>query len=316
MNPASRHRTRGDVENLEALRQKAERFDRFTASVPALLYDYVIDDDGVARCLYCSPYSNELFGIPPDAVERDMGILFGLIHPDDRDRFHAEDRRANREDTKFFIELRVILPDGQEKWLRISSSRNPAAGEGPAIWSGYMIDISETKRAQALLEQRSTHDFLTGLANRQRFQERFEAEMQRARRYATPAAVLLMDLDRFKAVNDRFGHDGGDLVLKEFSGLVQAQLRVVDTLARWGGEEFTALLPETSRGQAHDVAERIRAAVERHRFVAQGHRVPVTVSIGVCALEQGDDRIEPVMRRVDDALYRAKRDGRNRVVAD
>lgn len=313
MNAKSDPRGNAHNNSLEALRRKAERFDRFADSVPALLYDYVIDDDGEARCLYCSPYSYVLFGIAPEAVERDMTVLFDLIHPDDRVRFHTEDRRANRDDTKFFIELRVILPSGQEKWLQISSSRNRAKGDGPDIWSGYMIDISDTKRVEALLEERSSHDFLTGLANRQLFYDRLEAELKRAKRRTQPAAVLLMDLDHFKAINDRFGHDAGDHVLKEFSRYVQAQLREVDTLARWGGEEFTALLPETGRGEAHEVAERIRRSVEQHRFDCLNTRIRASVSIGSTVLDEKDDRVEGVMRRADEALYEAKRAGRNRV---
>lgn len=300
---------------MDAIREKAERFDRFANSVPALLYDYVIEPDGTARCLYCSAYSKPLFGIEPAAVERDMNVLFELIHPADRDRFHAEDRRVNRSGRRFSIELRVVV-SGQEKWLRISSSRNPARSDGPAIWSGYMIDISETKRVQALLQERATHDFLTGLENRQRFQERFEVELARVKRYAKPAAILLMDLDHFKTVNDRFGHDAGDHVLKAFSGLAQDQLRSVDKLARWGGEEFSVLLPETIRAEALDVAERIRLVLARNRFRYREKTIGLTVSIGATGLDMSDERVETVMCRADEALYEAKRKGRNRVVVN
>ena len=301
-------------ESLAALRRKAERFDRFARSVPAVLYDYVIEADGVARCLYCSHYSNALFGVAPEAVERDMGVLFNLIHPEDRARFYAEDRRANLNDTEFLIELRVVLSSGQQKWLRISSSRNNARGPGPAIWSGYMIDISDTKRVEALLNERATHDYLTGLVNRQFFQERLEAELARAKRYGQTAALLLMDLDHFKRVNDRSGHDAGDHVLTSFAGLVQAQVRAVDTVARWGGEEFTVLLPETGLDEAREVAERIRNAVEHHAFEFREDSIDVTVSIGIAVLEGAMDRVEVAMRRADEALYQAKRSGRNRVI--
>ncbi|MDT8438457.1 MAG: sensor domain-containing diguanylate cyclase [Wenzhouxiangellaceae bacterium] len=303
-------------ESPEDLRLKAERFDRLAHSVPALLYDYVIEADGTARCLYCSAYSKSLFGLDPDVIERDMNTLFALIHPDDRDRFHREDRRANRTGTQFLIELRVALASGEEKWLRISSRPNPANNDGPAIWSGYMIDISDTKRMETLLQERATHDFLTGLANRQLFQECFGIELERARRYRQPAAVLLMDLDHFKTLNDRLGHDAGDRVLKAFSDLVQAQLRAVDTLARWGGEEFAVLLPETGLEKACEVAERIRSGVEQHRIECHDQAVTITVSIGATELDESDDRVETVMRRADEALYQAKRTGRNSVIGN
>lgn len=316
MNAGIEFENRSQSELVETLREKAERFDRFARSVPAVLYDYVIDSGGVPRCLYCSHFSVVLFGIAPEAVERDMRVLFDLIHPDDRARFHGEDRRANRDGTKFLIELRVILPSGQEKWLRISSSRNPDKGAGPDIWSGYMIDISDTKHVETLLNERATHDYLTGLVNRQSFQERLEAELGRVRRYGQSTALLLMDVDHFKTVNDRFGHDAGDHVLKALSTQVRAQVRAVDTVARWGGEEFTVLLPETGRDEACDVAERIRRAVEQQEFDYRDNSFRVTVSIGVARLEAKKDRVEPAMRRADEALYQAKRSGRNRVICD
>lgn len=298
------------------LREKAERFDRFARSVPAVLYDYVIDSEGVPRCLYCSPFSIVLFGIAPEAVEQDMGVLFDLIHPEDRARFHSEDRLANRDRTNFLIELRVILRSGQEKWLRISSSRNTEHGAGADIWSGYMIDISDTKRVETLLKDRATHDYLTGLVNRQCFQERLEAELVRVRRYGQATSLLLMDVDHFKKVNDLFGHDAGDHVLKALSTQVLAQVRAVDMVGRWGGEEFTVLLPETGRDEACDVAERIRKAVEQQGFDYRDNSFGVTVSIGVAELDAKKDRIELAMRRVDEALYQAKHGGRNRVICD
>lgn len=302
-------------DSLDRLREKAERFDRFTSSVPALLYDYAIDSSDVGRCLYCSPYSVELLGVPPEDFMADMGRFLELIHPDDRARFRDEDLKANRRGTTFFIEIRVVLASGEQKWLRISSSRNrPEEGRLP-IWSGYMIDISDTKRLESVLHDRATHDFLTGLANRQHFQAQFEVELARSKRYGRGGALLLMDLDHFKIVNDRFGHDAGDHVLRDLAGLVQKQLRTADVFARWGGEEFCILLPETGRAEALEVADRICREVEVHGFEQEsGSPIRITLSIGMTGLDAADDRIEIVMRRADEALYEAKRTGRNRVV--
>lgn len=315
MNATVQPRDEKHRESLKKLREKAERFDRFTNSVPALLYDYVIDDSGIGRCLYCSPYSVQLLGVPPEDFMVDMGRFLALIHPDDRDRFREEDLKANRRGTVFFIEVRVVLASGEQKWLRISSSKDGADDGRLPIWSGYMIDISDTKRLESVLHDRATHDFLTGLANRQQFQAQFEVELARSKRYGRWGALLLMDLDHFKIVNDRFGHGAGDHVLKELACLVQEQLRTADTFARWGGEEFCILLPETSRAEALEVADRVRREVERHVFDQEsGRPIRITLSIGLTGLDGDDDRIEAVMRRSDEALYEAKRTGRNRVV--
>jgi len=300
-------------ESLKALREKAERFDRFTESVPALLYDYVIDESGMGRCLYCSPYSVELLGVRPEEFMADMGRFLELIHPDDRDEFRRKDLEANRRGTTFSMELRVVTADGEQKWLRLSSSRNRARNGRLPIWSGYMIDITDTKRLESVLHDRATHDFLTGLANRQHFQEQFEIELARSKRYGRSGALLLLDLDHFKRVNDRFGHDAGDQVLKDMAGLVQNRLRTADTFARWGGEEFCILLPETGRAEAFEVAERIRCAVEGHAFGPEsGRPIRITLSIGLTGIDAEVDRLETIMRRADEALYRAKRAGRNR----
>lgn len=298
---------------LKILREKAERFDRLTHYVPAMLYDYIIDEKGNSHCLYCNDYSLTLLGMPPEAFMADMDHFWQMIHPDDLERFRTQDRRVNQEEESFFMEIRVLLETGEIKWIRVSSTRTPLRGDEPAIWSGYMIDISETKRLETLLREQATHDALTGLGNRHDFQRHFQEELSRRDRYQRNSAILLLDLDHFKKVNDRYGHDAGDFVLKRVSQLMQAQLRTVDVSARWGGEEFCILLPETTLEAALAAAERIRTDLAREPLEYQDQSIPVTVSIGVTTLQADDRRIEDVIKRADSALYQAKRDGRNRV---
>lgn len=300
----------------QALQDKADRFDRFTRNLPAILYDYVIDPDGTGHCLYCSAYSQELLGIPPEEFLADMDRFWNMIHPDDLSDFRERDLKAYREAESFSMDVRVILSSGEEKWIRVSSMKNPPKGDEPAIWSGYMIDISETKRLEKMLQEQATHDSLTGLGNRSYFQQHFQTELQRKDRYQADSVLLLLDLDHFKRINDDFGHDAGDYVLKQVSDLIRAQLRNIDSLARWGGEEFCILLPATKREKALAVAERIRASLAEQPLNYQGQPIGVTTSIGLTALRAGDARIETVLRRADQALYRAKHNGRNRVDSD
>jgi diguanylate cyclase (GGDEF)-like protein len=164
------------------------------------------------------------------------------------------------------------------------------------------------------LEELSQTDALTGLHNRYFFDQRFEYELRRARRYRSPIAVVMMDIDHFKLVNDGHGHPFGDLVLRGVAKALGRVLRDVDTLARYGGEEMVAILAETGRDEAGLVAERLRVAVEASRFEDAGQRVPVTISLGVAlypssVVETGAE----LLKNADAALYRAKASGRNQV---
>ena len=164
-------------------------------------------------------------------------------------------------------------------------------------------------------QHRALHDPLTGLANRLAFDERTHQEVARWERYGTPLSLLVLDIDFFKRVNDNYGHKSGDMVLKTVSQLLGKLLRETDFLARFGGEEFVALLPETDLAAAHPVAEKLRAGVAECGFHFQGQAVPITISIGICQFRAGDSA-EQVFERADAALYRAKEGGRNRCEAE
>jgi len=157
-------------------------------------------------------------------------------------------------------------------------------------------------------------DGLTGVFNRRYAISHLEAMIRRATDAKTALRVMMLDIDRFKSVNDRFGHPAGDAVLKEFATRVSANVRGLDMVARLGGEEFSVALPETSASAAAAVAERVRAAVEAPRFrdAALPSPLEVTVSIGVAAMRLGDDA-ERLLARADSALYASKNSGRNRV---
>ena len=162
-------------------------------------------------------------------------------------------------------------------------------------------------------------DGLTGLYNRRYFEERLAAEFARSERYRVPLSCLMLDLDHFKRMNDTYGHPFGDKVLKGAAGVTQAALRSVDLLARYGGEELVALLPETGPKEARAVAERIRSRIESLELVHRGldgeeKRVTCTASVGIATYPIPTiDSAEGLLRAADDCLYGAKADGRNRV---
>lgn len=155
-------------------------------------------------------------------------------------------------------------------------------------------------------------DPLTKLANRRNAATILEQEKSRLQRNNEPLSVLLCDLDHFKLVNDKYGHNGGDMVLTELSTLFKEQVRQQDCVARWGGEEFLIILPQTSAEQANIIAEKIRSSVEQHTVNFLSQQINVTISIGISQLSE-DQSIDELINTADKCLYQAKTLGRNRV---
>ncbi len=170
-----------------------------------------------------------------------------------------------------------------------------------------------TKRLQDILEQQSFLDGLTGLWNRAYLDRRLESELNVARRYERPLGLVLVDIDHFKLVNDRFGHLFGDVVLQGVADAMRAQARRSDMVARYGGEEFAVLLTESSLRAAVYVSERLRASIEGRSFAARGESVGVTASLGIACTDDlpGEITAEELFNAADTALYAAKDAGRN-----
>ncbi len=185
----------------------------------------------------------------------------------------------------------------------------PVAG----ITLGLMHDLDAARREAQRLART---DALTGALSRRHFIEVAQRELLRARREAMPLALLLLDVDDFKHVNDRAGHETGDEVLKAVSRACLAALRPGDPLARWGGEEFIALLPGAGPGEAIGVALRVRAAIADTQVPAPDGRVRVTASIGVASDTDPSEPLGALISRADRAMYAAKRGGKNAAVAD
>lgn len=177
-----------------------------------------------------------------------------------------------------------------------------------------------SERYQAMLRElnvalahASTHDLLTGLANRRLLGERLRAETERSMRSQSPLAVAMVDIDHFKDINERFGTDFGDRVLQAVAEAMRDKVREYDLCGRWGGEEFLLLLPSTHGEHAHVVLGRVQAAVRSLLFADLEGEPQVTVSIGVATMWLGET-VDSLIKRADDALLSAKRDGRDRIV--
>lgn len=172
---------------------------------------------------------------------------------------------------------------------------------------------TELLAANRVLEQRASRDGLTELFNRRSFFDQATAEVARARRYGHPLAVLMLDVDHFKYINDNFGHQAGDNVLMALSSVLHTRLRHSDLAARIGGEEFVILLPESNLAAAGSQAERLRCLIAELAVPCGLEMLRITVSIGVAELQRSDASIDVMLTRADRALYQAKREGRDRV---
>ncbi|WP_035053231.1 sensor domain-containing diguanylate cyclase [Andreprevotia chitinilytica] len=209
-------------------------------------------------------------------------------------------------------EIRLQRFNGDAFWATASLSIVTTT-EGSTIVLG-LVDITERKRLEEELKRRATTDSLSGLFNRAHFMETANQELGRAQRYRRPLSLLMVDIDFFKRINDTYGHDVGDKAIQALARICKATLRDVDLVARMGGEEFAALLPETNLIDAVSVAERLRIAIEAHSITTdEGQEVRFTSSIGVTELREDDPLVDDLLKRADKALYYSKHHGRNQV---
>jgi diguanylate cyclase (GGDEF)-like protein len=186
-------------------------------------------------------------------------------------------------------------------------------------WTFYFFLINSARleldleAARLELVKLATTDPLTGLYNRRHFFEHAEIEFQRAKRHEQSVSFLMMDVDGFKAINDRYGHDTGDAVLTHLASILPGEVRVFDLVARFGGDEFIVMLVNVYEEQSYEIAERIREIVAQTPFMFNSQKFNVYMSLGIASFAAGDEDLKTILKRADNALYCAKRNGKNLV---
>ena len=265
----------------------------------------------------------KFLGLELDKAEPSLDILFQYIHPEDRQLVNNTIHQAIDQHQPYALNYRVTLPDGQER--NVYHQGEVVCDEtGQAVgMMGTFQDVTELKQAEEKVRHLAFYDNLTGLANRMLFRERLDQALAYCRRHGNALAVLFLDLDRFKRINDTLGHHNGDLLLRKVAERIRHCLRETDCISqlreeeinafisRLGGDEFSILVTELKHPQdAAKVAERLRAVIARPLDL-DGHEVTITASVGISL--SPDDGADPdtLLKNADTAMYHAKENGRN-----
>jgi diguanylate cyclase (GGDEF)-like protein/PAS domain S-box-containing protein len=278
--------------------------------------DGVITTDAEGRVDYINPVAQDLTGLEiRHAKGKPINEIIRIVNEHTRAPVENPVLRCLREGRVIALAEHSVLINPQGHEVPIQDTAAPIRDRIGNIIGAVMVfhDVSRESRLFRQLSYQASHDSLTGLINRREFENRLVTALDSAHKKGLRHALLYLDLDQFKVVNDTFGHTAGDELLRQVSDLVQAQLRSGDIVARLGGDEFGILLERCSQERAIEVAEAIRGAVEAHRFTWQDAFTSVRCSIGVVMIDDESPSVASLMSSADVACYSAKDMGRNQV---
>jgi diguanylate cyclase (GGDEF)-like protein/PAS domain S-box-containing protein len=306
------------VETRQQLEEAEQKYGALVEQIPAIVYIDVADES--MSTSYVSPQIHGLLGITPQEYEADPDMWFKHLHPDDRDRALAAYLEGRSSGEPFTFEYRLIARDGRVVWFSDSAIAVTDADGVPLFVHGVMLDITDRKRAEEQVEFLAYHDKLTGLPNRAMFDELVELAVARARRQGDGVAVLHLDLDNFKLVNDSLGHESGDALILELAERLKEATQEADLIARPGGDEFFLLLSDIERTPpiaggaaaelvlAESVTTRVQQALQVP-FVLAGNEVYATASIGVSLFPHDEDDASTLVQNAEAAMFQSKKAG-------
>ena len=296
----------GVLWELEALRaQKEQQTGRYEALLRAqseLGQVVILSEAG--QVVYVNDAFTTLIGRPASDIS-DVRSLYDLVVAEEREAFRDRVQSHVQSGRSITVDVPIQRPDGERRYLEIALKPFGRTGEGQLVVIAR--DVTDRTYAENALAHQALHDILTGLPNRTLLYDRLEQAILESRRRGEPLALLLIDLDQFKAVNDSFGHHVGDALLTQVGPRFQEHLRETDTVARLGGDEFAIILPGTDRSTAGRIAATLLKALERP-FTVEAEALPVGASVGIATYPDQGDSASMLLQRADIAMYAAKAD--------
>lgn len=319
----------------DRIRANEERYVLATRGAQSGLWDWDLQTD---RIYYCDQWK-EMLGIHKDPVNASPQEWFSRVHTDDIDGVkYAIDLHLGKKTSQFESEHRILHKDGTYRWVLVRGMATFTKRGKPVRFSGSQTDITERKEAEnelkrslddlkfALASEKllmeeldrknkelvelSITDGLTGMYNHRFLQERFDYEFKRVRRYGGLLSCMIIDIDHFKLINDTYGHQVGDHVLRQLAGIMKQKSREIDICGRYGGEEFM-IITNLQMENALRYATKLHSTIENTAFSYNGKNIRVTVSIGIAEYNSDIKTKQELIERADSAMYQAKMDGRN-----
>jgi len=293
------------------------RYRAVVEQIPAIVYTDVVDD--TMSTIYVSPQIHELLGIFPEEYIADPDLWAKQLHPDDKEQALQSYLQGRTSGESFSFEYRLLARDGRVVWFRDSAVVVNDRTGAPAFVHGVMFDITERKNAEEQVAFLAYHDNLTGLPNRTMFEELLELGMARARRHGLSVAVLCIDVDDFKLVNESLGYEAGDALLRAVAERLREATRETDFVARQGGDEFLLLLADIEGGSVpgfegtdgailvvESVAARVHESL-RAPFNVAGTELYVSASIGISMFPHDADDATALLKNADAAMYQSRK---------
>lgn len=306
------------IETLSALQLIAD-------NVPGLIFQLRLNLDGKWRVAFVSKVVEEILKVSPQLLYEDASVALRTIHLEDIEKLKKSALESAKTMTPWIQEFRTIHPDSSVHWL-MGKATPIADPDGSTLWNGFIADITERHTLEDDVRDLAFHDTLTGLANRRLLEDRIKQAVAQAKRTGCSGALMFLDLDKFKAINDMHGHAAGDEVLISVAERLKSSVREIDTVARLGGDEFVVLLANFDENRTQDLAalavlaEKIRAALEKPHHLcipdgADSRRVNFTCEASIGVVVFGDTQVNEaeIFKRADIAMYAAKSAGGNQV---
>jgi diguanylate cyclase (GGDEF)-like protein/PAS domain S-box-containing protein len=300
-------RYRNDLisKNRDIRREKQHR-ETLLNSINAVIVEA---DPYTCRFHYVSQEAGKLLGIDAEKWLA-PDFYYEHIHPEDVESVRQEITRHLEAGDTYTMDYRMIGAGGNVVWVRSINSLDINADE-QLVCRGLMLDITEHKHTEEHVMYLADHDSLTGLYNRRRFNEELEHAIALARRYDKTGALMFIDLDQFKVINDSLGHHAGDEFLVHVAAALNDSIRDVDVLGRLGGDEFGIIVPEVDKHDAEGLARNMLNRLSTHKFSSKGQEASIGASVGIVIFPEHGLTPNPLMARADAAMYSAKENGRN-----